>query len=113
MDWAFLLDDVRPVREARLVQVESDSLPALWQRSVREQAVHVAVAWNELRLRPGFRVVPIDGLVPCPQWVTRRRTDRRGPVRALAEALAALAAAETVDHRRGLLHRIAGNGAPV
>ena len=107
----FLLADVRPVQRARLVEVPSDSPSALHRRSVHDQAVHVAVDWVEPFLRAGLRAVPIAGLAPCAQWVAYRRTDRRGAVLALAESLAALAAAGG-DDSRGVRHRADGNRVP-
>jgi DNA-binding transcriptional LysR family regulator len=102
----FLLDDIRPLRQARLVEVGSDSLSALWRRSVREQAVHVA-SWVGQSLPPGLQAVPIAALAPCPHWVAHRRTDRRGPTLAVAQTLAALAAAGA-DHS----HATASNALP-
>ncbi|MCT9931668.1 LysR family transcriptional regulator [Planotetraspora sp. A-T 1434] len=87
----FWLGDVRPRREARLVEVDADDITPVLRQLGDGTAVMVGVAEYAPRLLGSrLRAVTLTGAAPVVFHVACRRTDRRGAVRALLEAFQAV-----------------------
>ncbi|WP_432873024.1 LysR family transcriptional regulator [Microbispora rosea] len=87
----FWLGDVRPRREARLVEVDADDITPVLRKVGDGTAVMVGIAEYAPRLLGSrLRAVTLTGAAPVIFHVACRRTDRRGAVRALVEAFQAV-----------------------
>ncbi|MFC7643259.1 LysR substrate-binding domain-containing protein [Streptosporangium lutulentum] len=86
----FWLEDVRPRREARLVEIEAGSHTHVLRQTTESTAVITTFAEMAPLLGSGLRAVTLTGAAPVIFHVARRRTDRRGAVHALVKAFQAL-----------------------
>lgn len=86
------LGDVRPAREARLVEVLAQDSASVLRQVARGTGVTVLHAPLTRMLGPEFRIVELSGVPPVTFHAARRDLDRREPVLALIGFLAQLAA---------------------
>ncbi|MEU9885921.1 LysR family transcriptional regulator [Sphaerisporangium sp. NPDC051011] len=86
----FWLADVRPRREARLVETDVGTFARVLRQVADGTAVIATVAEIAPFLGPAFRAVTLTGAAPVAFHIACRRTDRRGAVHALVEAFQAL-----------------------
>ncbi|WP_329083684.1 LysR family transcriptional regulator [Streptosporangium sp. NBC_01469] len=86
----FWLGDVRPRREARLVEIDAGDLTHVLRQTADETAVMTTVAEMAPLLGSDLRAVTLTGAAPVVFHAARRRADRRGAVHALVEAFQAL-----------------------
>jgi DNA-binding transcriptional LysR family regulator len=103
-DWMspFFLGDVRPARQARLVEVHATNANDAFRQVVRGEAVTTGTPWLTARLDPRLRALPVRDLPAVPVHVSRRRSDRRGPVLALHQVVARVASQGTAADSRTL-----------
>jgi DNA-binding transcriptional LysR family regulator len=92
----FWLGDLRPRRDARLVEADAREQSAVFGRAVDGTAVVVTYPVCMSASGPPLNVVDLTGTDPVGFCVARRRTDRTGPVHALVEALQGLAPRQLV-----------------
>jgi len=84
----FVLGDVRPVSQARLVESNSkDSRSFIRSLHPGQAAVIGASAWPARLVKPGLRDLRILDLPRIPMYAGKRRADRREPVRSLVAVL--------------------------
>ncbi|MBP2707994.1 hypothetical protein JOL79_29865 [Microbispora sp. RL4-1S] len=87
----FWLGDVRPRREARLIEIDADDITPVLRQVGDGTAVMVGIAEYAPRLlNSRLRAVRLAGAAPVIFHVACRRTDRRGVVRALVGAFQAV-----------------------
>jgi DNA-binding transcriptional LysR family regulator len=89
----FYLGDVRPARDARLVEVEGTDGASVLNHMKRGGAVTTTTAPFTSGLAPSLRAVRLVGLPPVQFHTARRRADRREPVMTLVDILPGIAAA--------------------
>lgn len=87
----FVLGDVRPARQARLVPIDATDCAAVFTLAARRHALTIT---PRLVTRPGPRLRPLRlvGLPPVSFDAARRRADQRAAVRTLLEILPRVAA---------------------
>jgi len=86
----FYLGDVRPRREARLVEAPAADVAGMIQMAARGQQVVVAPEMFADLVRPHLRPLALTGAPELVFHLAHRRTERVGPVAALVAALLAL-----------------------
>jgi DNA-binding transcriptional LysR family regulator len=86
----FWLGDVRPRREAHLIEIDAGSLTRLLRQTAESTAVIATFAEIAPLLGSDLRAVTLTGAAPVLFHVACRRTDRRGAVHALVKAFQAL-----------------------
>ena len=86
----FWLGDVRPRREARLVEIDAGDFTHVLRQTADGTAVMATVAEFAPLLGSGLRAVTLTGAAPVVFHAACRRTDRRGAVHALVKAFQAL-----------------------
>jgi DNA-binding transcriptional LysR family regulator len=89
----FLLGDVRPAREARVVEVgvRGTSLAPAEAMLRGGDAVTVALPSSARTLGRGLRALPVAGLPPVTMQTSRRREERREPVLAVQQIVTEVA----------------------
>ena len=88
----FWLADIRPRRDARLVETFASDHEHALLGVVSGDTVMTSVAGGGLVLGPGLRAVTLNGAARMGFHAARRRTDRRGAVLGLIEAFEAIPA---------------------
>ncbi|MGJ6969134.1 LysR family transcriptional regulator [Streptosporangium sp. G11] len=86
----FWLEDVRPRREARLVETDAGNLTHVLRHTADSTAVIATLAEIAPLLNSHLRAVTLTGAAPMVFHAACRRTDRRGAVHALVKAFQAL-----------------------
>jgi len=96
-DWMapFFLGDIRPARQARLVDVDASTATAAFQQVLRGEAVTTGVSWLTAHLDPRLRAVSVTDLPWVPVYVSRRRHDRRASVLTLFDVVSHVASTAT------------------
>jgi DNA-binding transcriptional LysR family regulator len=96
----FVLGDVRPTRDARLVPTDALDSRSIIARLRPQQAVVIGESsWPASLVRPGLHEIRLPDLPPVEMFVARRRSDRREFVTCLAEILPGVATAMLSDMR--------------
>ncbi|WP_066374988.1 LysR family transcriptional regulator [Herbidospora mongoliensis] len=90
----FWLGDIRPRRQARLVETHAGSFTGVLRQAADGAAVIATVTGVEPLLGSAFRAVKLTGAAPVAFHIARRRTDRQGVVNALLEAFRSLSPRE-------------------
>jgi DNA-binding transcriptional LysR family regulator len=95
VDWMspFYLGDVRPARDARLVEVDGTDGASVLNHVKLGGAVTTTTDPFTSGLAPSLRAVRLVGLPPVQFYAARRRADRREPVMTLVDILPGIAAA--------------------
>jgi DNA-binding transcriptional LysR family regulator len=86
----FRLEDVRPLREGRLVAVEAEDFASVIGQVQRGVGAAVTVGPLPPALQRRVLTLHLDGVAPMPTHAAFRRRDGREVVRTLVEALAEL-----------------------
>ncbi len=94
---AFVLDDVRPARAARLVDQRVSDARAMLSAVTAGYAVVATFAAVAPPEGPGRRTLRLRGATPVEFHVATRTADRRTTVQALVEALRAVVGAGATD----------------
>jgi hypothetical protein len=84
------LADLRPLREAQLIETNAINIAQALRRTVRGDAVVIFLAEIGAVLGPHLRALPLTGAAPVHFYAAHRHADRRGAVHALLEALQTL-----------------------
>ncbi len=87
------LGDVRPARDAHLVEVDANNSASVFNHLTRGGAVTTKIAPSTSGLPHQLRAVPLVGLPPVQFYAARRGADRRGPVQTLVDILPGIATA--------------------
>ncbi len=104
VDWMspFYLGDVRPARDARLVEVEGTDAASVLNHMQRGGVVTTTIAPYTSGLGHSLRAVRLVGLPPVQFHAARRRADRREPVLTLVDILPGIVAAATTTFADGV-----------
>lgn len=86
----FWLGDVRPRREARLVEIQAQNQASVLRDTINGRAVITSLAMVGADLGPHLRAVALTGATPMVIHAARRHHDRRGAVQALVDAFRVL-----------------------
>jgi DNA-binding transcriptional LysR family regulator len=88
----FILGDLRPLREARLVAIDALDAASVFAASKQESGIIISTSWYTALLHQAQRAVPVVDVDPIAFYAATRRTDRRTPVLSLLELLPQVAA---------------------
>jgi DNA-binding transcriptional LysR family regulator len=103
----FWLGDVRPRREARLVEFDAGDFTRVLRQTADSTAVIATFAEIAPLLNSRLRVVTLTGAAPVVFHAACRRTDRRGSVHAVVKAFQALGSRRLVAETGSLDFRVA------
>jgi len=88
----FYLGDIRSTRQAQLIEIQAQKTAAVMQSVASGMGTTVVPASIAHRMGPHLHAVALAGAPAAVFYGSTRRNDRRGPVRALLEAIAVVVA---------------------